>query len=36
MNYILHEKTFFQDYVVEDIYDYVSRKSKNGVWGDDV
>ena len=36
LKYILDEKVFFQDYVTEDLLDYVKRKSQDGTWGDDV
>ena len=36
MKYILHEKVFFQNYIVEDVEEYVERKSKDGEWGDDI
>lgn len=36
MKYILQEKQFFQDFMVEDVGDYVARKSRDGVWGDDI
>lgn len=36
MKYIEKEKVFFQDYVTEDLKDYIKRKSQDGIWGDDV
>jgi OTU domain-containing protein 5 len=36
MKYILQEKAFFQDFMVEDLDEYVARKSRDGVWGDDI
>lgn len=36
MDYIFEEKNFFQNYVLEDIEDYVSKKRVLGAWGDDV
>lgn len=36
MKYILQEKEFFQDFMVEDVEEYVMRKSKDGIWGDDI
>jgi OTU domain-containing protein 5 len=36
MKYILQEKGFFQDFMVEDLEEYVARKSRDGVWGDDI
>lgn len=39
MDYILIEKDFFQDYVADGIIGltrYVEKKSKDGVWGDDL
>ena len=36
MDYITFEKGFFQDYVIEDIDDYIKMKRKDGEWGDDV
>ena len=36
MDYIALERTFFSDYVVEDIDQYIETKRKDGEWGDDV
>ena len=36
MNYIQKEKQFFQDFVTQDIENYVKRKLNNSVWGDDI
>lgn len=36
MDYISYEKNFFQDYISEDIDDYIEMKRKDGEWGDDV
>ena len=36
MKYIQQEKVFFQDFMVEDVNEYVARKSRDGVWGDDI
>lgn len=36
MDYISYEKGFFQDYIAEDIDEYIERKRKDGEWGDDV
>lgn len=36
MDYILEEKAFFQNYVLDDLEDYVQRKRNLGSWGDDV
>jgi OTU domain-containing protein 5 len=36
LKYIRDERVFFQDYVTEELDDYVARKQQDGVWGDDV
>jgi OTU domain-containing protein 5 len=36
MDYIEHEKIFFQDYVAGDIEEYIEKKRRDGEWGDDI
>ena len=39
MDYILSEKAFFKNFIEEEkesIEEYVERKRKNGIWGDDI
>ncbi|KAM3131699.1 hypothetical protein pb186bvf_016230 [Paramecium bursaria] len=37
MNYILQEKDYFQDYIINgDVEQYVEYKLKDGVWGDNI
>jgi len=37
MDYILHEKEYFKDFIEGgNVEDYVARKKLNGTWGDDV
>ena len=39
MNYINVSKDYFKDYISTDFEtfeQYVTRKSRNGIWGDDV
>ena len=39
MDYILSEKDFFKNFIEEEkesIEEYVERKRKNGIWGDDI
>jgi len=39
MDYILSEKAFFKNFIEEEkesVEEYVERKRKNGIWGDDI